>query len=125
MATVFTRGDVQRYYELIQLPKQYHSCPPNLELLQNLHVYQISALPYENLSIHYSPSHQTIIDPREAFNKFLTGRGRGGYCMEIGIFYLHMLRAIGFNAYHTAVRTRLRANGVPYGEYPGLSVRFQ
>lgn len=120
MATVFTPEDVHRYYELIQLPTQFHSYPPNLKLLQTIHVYQISTMPYENLSIHYSPSHQTVINPREAFNKFLSGRGRGGYCMEIGIFYLHMLRAIGFIAYHTAVRTRLRVDGVPHGEYPGL-----
>ncbi|KAJ4169089.1 hypothetical protein NW754_011021 [Fusarium falciforme] len=39
--------------------------------------------------------------------------------MEIAIFYNHILRAIGFDAYTAGVRTRGRLQGVPRGDYPG------
>lgn len=121
MATVFTAEDVERYYNLIKLPSRYRTQhAKNYELLHVLHTFQISTIPYENLSIHYSKSHNVNIEPRAAFEKFCSGKGRGGYCMEVAIFYLHMLRAIGFKAYHTGVRIRLREDGVPNGDYIGL-----
>lgn len=39
--------------------------------------------------------------------------------MENSIFYNHILRALGFNAYTAGVRIRPRVNGVPQGNYMG------
>jgi arylamine N-acetyltransferase len=123
MASIFSEVDLERYFELIKLPAEYRDykrIPKDFDFLRVLHVYQIAAIPYENLSIHYSKSQVVQIDPRLAFEKFLSGRGRGGYCMEAGIFFLHILRAIGFAVYFTGVRIRFRNEGVPAGDFGGL-----
>jgi len=40
--------------------------------------------------------------------------------MENNIVFLHMLKAIGFDCYHTGVRMRSRLSGAPEGSYLGL-----
>lgn len=48
-------------------------------------------------------------------------RGRGGYCMEVGIFFDHVLRRLGFWTYTSGVRNRMRRDedGIPGGEFLG------
>ena len=79
--------------------------------------------PYENIDLHYSSGRSISLDPNVLYNKFIT-RGqttkRGGYCMELSLFFLWMLRLYGFDAYPTGVRIRLRENGVPQGDFTGL-----
>jgi arylamine N-acetyltransferase len=123
MASVFSHEDLLQYFELVQLPqnfRDYRHVPKDLDLLTALHVHQISTIPYENLDMHYSQSHKVDIDPRKALEKFSAGRGRGGHCMENNIFFLNILRAIGFNCYHTGVRVRQRQELVPQGPFLGL-----
>jgi arylamine N-acetyltransferase len=94
-----------------------------LDYLTALHAHQIAAVPYENLTLHYSPTKEILLDPQVLFKKIVTDkRGRGGYCMEVAIFFNHVLRALGFNAYTAGVRIRYRENGVPKGPYIGLYV---
>ncbi|KAM3529574.1 hypothetical protein MY4038_005366 [Beauveria bassiana] len=45
--------------------------------------------------------------------------GRGGYCMELSIFFHHMLRGLGFWVTMTGVRNRTRTDGIPSREYQG------
>jgi arylamine N-acetyltransferase len=112
-------SQISRFLTHIALPEHLHNATPSLALLNVLHVHMLAACPYENLSIHYSPSHKIIIDPQHVLEKILTGRGRGGYCMELAILYNHVLRGLGFAAYTAGVRTRPRLQGVPQGDYPG------
>ncbi|RYP02172.1 hypothetical protein DL764_005923 [Monosporascus ibericus] len=80
----------------------------------------ISTVPYDNLSLHYNPTHSISIDPQHLFQKMVANkRGRGGYSMEIAILYNHMLVGLGFDAYTVGVRTRPRIQGVPEGDFPG------
>ncbi|RYP87422.1 hypothetical protein DL769_000518 [Monosporascus sp. CRB-8-3] len=80
----------------------------------------ISTVPYDNLSLHYNPTHSISIDPQHLFQKIVANkRGRGGYCMEIAILYNHVLIGLGFDAYTVGVRTRPRIQGVPEGDFPG------
>lgn len=120
MASAYTREQVDQFLDHIQLPTSLHHAPPSLSLLKALHVHMISTVPYDNLSLHYNPSHSINIDPQHLFQKIVANkRGRGGYCMEIAILYNHMLVALGYDAYTVGVRTRPRIEGVPEGDFPG------
>ncbi|ROV90380.1 hypothetical protein VMCG_09729 [Cytospora schulzeri] len=120
----FTKAQLTKYFDHIQLPPKYRGddVPRDLSLLTALHIHQITAIPYENLSLHYS-QHKTVnLDPHFLYTKFIdSGRNRGGYCMEGSLFFLHILRSLGFDAYPTVVRIRLRENGVPKGDYVGMT----
>lgn len=119
----FDKAQLRSYFDHIKLPQKYRSddVPLDLAFLTALHRYQIAAVPYENLSLHYSQEKTTNLDPQALYNKFVTnGRNRGGYCMEGSLFFLHILRSLGFDAYPTVVRIRLREDGIPQGEYIGI-----
>ncbi|TVY30810.1 Arylamine N-acetyltransferase,liver isozyme [Lachnellula hyalina] len=121
--SAYTRTQIQQYESHISLPHKYRqdSNPPiNLAYLTALHVHQIAAMPYENLSLHYSASHTVSLDPQVLFRKTVGDkRGRGGYCMENSILFYHVLKALGFAVYMAGVRIRPRVGGVPGGEYTG------
>ncbi|KAF2165258.1 hypothetical protein M409DRAFT_24641 [Zasmidium cellare ATCC 36951] len=122
MASAYSRDQVVSYLNYIGLPQDLHNASPTLAFLQQLHTYTISKLPYENLSLHYNPSHSIDVDPQHLFTKIVTNnRGRGGYCMEIALLYNHILCALGFDAYTAGVRTRPRVHGTPTGDFPGWS----
>lgn len=120
----FTKAQLTKYFDHVQLPLKYRGddVPRNLALLTALHVHQITAVPYENLSLHYS-QHKTVdLNPHVLYTKFVeNGRNRGGYCMEGSLFFLHIIRSLGFAAYPTGVRIRLREDGVPAGDYVGMT----
>lgn len=126
MASAYSLEQITAFLDFIQLPKKYY--PENkpvhdLKFLTALHVHTISTIPYDNLSLHYSPTHKISIDPQHSFQKIVVdGRGRGGYCMENSILFNHILRALGFQVYTAGVRIRLRTNGVPDGDYIGWFV---
>ncbi|TVY40342.1 Arylamine N-acetyltransferase [Lachnellula subtilissima] len=121
--SAYTRTQIQQYESHISLPPKYRqdSNPPlNLAYLTALHMHQIAAMPYENLSLHYSASHAVSLDPQVLFRKTVRDkRGRGGYCMENSILFYHVLKALGFGVYMAGVRIRPRVGGVPGGEYTG------
>ncbi|KAI2628302.1 cysteine proteinase [Xylaria nigripes] len=117
---VYTREQIDQFLDHIQLPRKYHHAPPSYALLKTLHTYMLAAVPYENLAIHYNPTHSVEIDPQHLFRKIVVNkRGRGGYCMENAILYNHILVGLGFDAYTVGVRTRLRLGGLPSGDFPG------
>lgn len=120
----FSKGQLSKYFDHIQLPQKYRQddVPRDLSLLTALHVHQIAAVPYENLSLHYS-QHKTVdLNPQTLFTKFVeNGRNRGGYCMEGSLFFMHVLRSLGYEAYPTGVRIRLREDGIPKGDYVGMT----
>lgn len=95
--------------------------PKTADVLRALMRCQITTFPYENLSVHYSSSHVVDIDPQVLYAKMMEpgNGGRGGYCMELSIFFFHMLRGMGFLVYMTGVRNRTRTDGVPGGTYQG------
>lgn len=120
MAATLSRSQVDLFLKYIGVPEELHHAPPSVSLLKTLHVYMISACPYDNLSIHYNPLHSIVIDPQFVFKKVvLDARGRGGYCMELAILFNRLLRGMGFDAYTVGARTRDRRDGVPHGDYPG------
>lgn len=119
----FNKEQLSAYFDHVKLPKEYHgdNVPLDLKFLTALHRHQIAAIPYENLSLHYSQEKTIDLDPQVLYTKFISTRNRGGYCMEGCLFFLHILRSLGFDAYPTVVRIRLRENGVPTGPYVTLT----
>lgn len=134
----YNAEQIAEYARYVGLPSQFHlSAQPNQDpsLLTSLFKCQLAAIPYDNLSLHYSSNHDISLDPQVLFQKFVSekrGRGEfriqqpptqltslGGYCMENSIFFNHILRAFGFDAYMSGARIRLRRNGVPCGDFVG------
>lgn len=118
LSSAYTPSQVLTYLHHISFPLPL-SFPRNEETLALLHGLQISAIPYENLSLHYNQRHINDIDPQALFEKFVSLRGRGGYCFETSIFWLNILRGLGFIAYHSQASIRLRDGPVPRGDFVG------
>lgn len=126
--SAYSSVQVAAWLRRIALPSAYThyidapaTIPKTRESLRTLFRCQITTFPYENLSVHYSQTHQVNIRPEVLYAKMMgpSSNGRGGYCMELSIFFHHMLRALGFYVYMTGVRNRTRTDGVPQGEYQG------
>lgn len=127
----YTRAQITAYLNAISLPLNYakhienpETFPKTANALRTLMRCQITTFPFENLAIHYSPTHVVDIRPEVLYEKMMGvdqdgRRGRGGYCMEVGIFFDHMLRGLGFWTYTAGVRNRMRSNVVPWGEFLG------
>jgi arylamine N-acetyltransferase len=126
LSSVFNEDQISAFLDYIGLPlplqQQRYSgdAAKDICFLTQLHVYMISAVPYENLWLHYNPTHTNTIKPQDTFTNIVTNRrGRGGYCFQVSIFFNHVLRALGFPAYLAPVRIRLRVDGIPHGDYTG------
>lgn len=126
--SAFSQAQLQYYLEHISFPLPL-SHPRDAFFLRTLHRCQITSFPYENLSLHYNVTHNNSIVPQDLYAKFLPAfadsharsRGRGGFCFETCVFFLHILRALGFKAYSTAAKIRIRDHftRVPSGPFVG------
>jgi N-hydroxyarylamine O-acetyltransferase len=65
----------------------------NLETLKQIQKHHLKTLPFENLNIHLK--RPIILDVKTIEDKLIRSK-RGGYCFELNILLLHVLRAIGF-----------------------------
>ncbi|ROW08737.1 hypothetical protein VPNG_06474 [Cytospora leucostoma] len=120
----FSPKQLSKYFDHIHLPQKYRGqdVPRDLTLLTALHIHHIAAIPYENLSLHYSQQKTIDLDPQVLFTKIVQiRRNRGGYCMEGSVLFLHVITSLGFEAYPTVVRIRFRVDGVPVGEYMNMN----
>ena len=90
-----------------------------LDFLTTLQQHCLVAIPFENVSLHYSPTHSISLDPSYLFHKIVQ-RGRGGYCMENNTFLLTLLRSLGIPSYAVGARVSKAADGVGEG-YGGWS----
>ncbi|KAJ5594719.1 uncharacterized protein N7459_000927 [Penicillium hispanicum] len=130
-SSAYSQSQLSRYLTYLALPTQYApyihdptSFPKTEEALTTLFRGQITRFPYDNLSVHYSPSHLAEIQPQSIYAKFMNEgdappSNRGGYCLECSIFFRHVLRGLGFSSYMTGVRNRERQNGIPQGNFGG------
>lgn len=118
--SAYTPSQILNYLNHISFPLSL-SFPRNPQALTLLHRLQITTIPYENLSLHYNPHHINDIDPQALYQKFVgpPSRGRGGYCFETAVFWLNILRGLGFTAYHCQASIRLRDGPVPKGDFVG------
>ncbi|KAF2690220.1 arylamine N-acetyltransferase 1 [Lentithecium fluviatile CBS 122367] len=105
-------SQITRYFERLQLPKKHHiydvsELRPDVVLgflivLQRLHLI---AIPFENLTLHYSAHRQISIHPEELFKKVIgDDNGRGGYCMENNSLFGMLLRSLGYVLFSAGAR---------------------
>ncbi|ROV95166.1 hypothetical protein VMCG_08554 [Cytospora schulzeri] len=118
LPSAYNHSQILTYLQHISFPLP-PSFPRNAESLTLLHRLQICSIPYENLSLHYDHRHANDIDPQALYEKFVSPRGRGGYCFETSVFWLNILRGLGFTAYHSQATIRLRDGPVPRGDFVG------
>ncbi|KAJ5163887.1 uncharacterized protein N7500_005717 [Penicillium coprophilum] len=131
LASAYTPAQLTKYLSYITLPHQYaqyinspESFPKTEEALKDLFRCQITRFPYDNLTCHYSATQLAEIHPNKIYTKVMGSDNtapscRGGYCLEVSIFFHHVLRGLGFSVYMTGVRNRLRIDGIPQGEFKG------
>lgn len=131
LASAYTPVQLTKYLKYIALPDQYaqyinepDTFPKTEEALKDLFRCQITRFPYDNLTCHYSASQLAEIQPSKIYTKVIgcddtTPSCRGGYCLEVSIFFHHVLRGLGFSVYMTGVRNRERIDGIPQGEFKG------
>lgn len=76
-----------------------------LTCLSALQRFHLAAIPFENLSLHYSPARVISLDKDELFEKMIaSGSRRGGYCMEQNLLFGTVLRTMNFNVVSTGAR---------------------
>ncbi|KAF8311605.1 cysteine proteinase [Clavulina sp. PMI_390] len=122
---IYSASQIERYFNHIRLPANFrpgadgvgHSL--GLEFLQRLQRYQLSCVPWENLSKHYNPIPGPVIPllgSNELFEKIVGrgaagridgGGGRGGGCYEINTLFGNVLRSLGYDVYSGAARVHM------------------
>jgi len=82
--------DIDAYLDRIH----YHGPrTPDAETMRALHLAQMRAVPFENLSIHWGEP--ILLDDGALFEKVVT-RKRGGFCYELNGLFAALLREMGF-----------------------------
>lgn len=119
MAT-FTPDQISRYLKHIGWDANFQAPIGTLAYLQELQKRQLARVPFEDLSLHYSPTHLLSLDPNDLFNK-MVGRNMGGYCMENNTFFGAVLRTLGFSVINAGGRVSHATAGRPGPGYMGWS----
>lgn len=78
---------------------------PTLETLHAISRAHVSSIPFENLDVLLGRG--IDLDPAAVEHKLVHAR-RGGYCFEQNSHFLHVLRALGFDAVPLSARVRIQ-----------------
>ncbi|MEU3981224.1 arylamine N-acetyltransferase [Streptomyces sp. NPDC026672] len=70
-----------------------HPAWPTVEVLRELHLRHLTAVPFENLSLHLGE--EIVLDERRLLDKVVDAR-RGGFCYELNGAFGALLTALGF-----------------------------
>lgn len=108
---IYTASQLRQYFARIALPvtvqdellelsdssvEHDQDSERRLALLTTLQQHQLAHVPFENLSLHYSPHRTIALDAASLYGKIVERR-RGGYCMENNCFFGAVLRGLGFS----------------------------
>lgn len=89
------------------------------EALREMHLRHLTAVPFENLSIHLGQD--IVLDEEALFDKIVRAR-RGGFCYELNGAFAWLLRHLGYGVTLLAARV-LGADGRPGPPYDHLALR--
>ncbi|MEU0439038.1 arylamine N-acetyltransferase [Streptomyces sp. NPDC006186] len=94
---------------------------PTDEVLRELHLRHLVAVPFENLSVHLGE--EIVLDEKRLVEK-VVGARRGGFCYELNGAFGALLAALGFEVWPLAARVYGEGErlGVPY-DHMALRVR--
>ena len=111
---IYTEDQLQQYFDYIGLPEASRRTRDGLQtqgedqklwFLAELKRYQLCAVPFENLDLHYSTVKGVSIDTDHLFHKIVERRaGRGGYCMQNNSFFATILRTLGYQLFSAGAR---------------------
>lgn len=87
--------------------------------LRDLHLRHLTAVPFENLSIHLG---QDIVLDETALADKIVGAGRGGFCYELNGAFAGLLRELGYGVTLHPARV-LGPDGRPGPPYDHLALR--
>ncbi len=115
----YTHKQLEKYFDHISLShsqRQYDVATLRdeeaLDYLVVLQKHQLVAVPFENLSLHYSTHHTVSIDPQALFKKIVNDQNkRGGYCMESNTLFGTVLFSLGFSLYSVGARVNDTGSG--------------
>ncbi|KAI9844614.1 MAG: N-terminal acetyltransferase [Sclerophora amabilis] len=131
----YTPDQMYRYFDHIALPDAEKRLDGHVSqsqhgysFLATLQKYHMAAVPFENLSLHYSPHHSVSLDPQDLYRKIVE-RHMGGRCMENNAFFAAVLRSLGYVLYSAGARvsksasleTRDESEGAEDSQYSGWS----
>ena len=89
---------VDKYLERIGFNGRFEA---SLETLQQLHLAQLRAIPYENIDVRLGKL--VSLELNDIYNKIVTG-GRGGYCYELNSLFVWVLEQAGFEVRYVSAR---------------------
>ncbi|WP_020115433.1 arylamine N-acetyltransferase family protein [Streptomyces bottropensis] len=86
---------------------------PTADVLRELHLRHLRAVPFENLSIHLGE--EIVLEEKRLLDK-VVGRRRGGFCYELNGLFGALLAALGFDVTLLAARVydEQERLGIPY-----------
>ncbi|MEU6219225.1 arylamine N-acetyltransferase [Streptomyces sp. NPDC047022] len=98
-----------------------HPAWPTVDVLRELHLRHLQAVPFENLSIHLGE--EIVLEEKPLLDKIVRRR-RGGFCYELNGAFALLLKALGFDVTLLAARVYGKEGrlGVPY-DHLALLVR--
>ena len=115
--TMYSLEQLGAYFARIALPPDLLASPllktpdlartreHGLPFVAALMRHHLAAIPFENLSLHYSPHRYVPLDMDEVYKRMVEqGTGRGGQCMEMNGLFGNVLRSLGFEVMSTAAR---------------------
>ncbi|KAK4904349.1 hypothetical protein LTR49_026179 [Elasticomyces elasticus] len=123
----YTPQQLHAVYDRINLPARYRYEPGDFSrevvkhhdghgFLGALVTHTLAHIPFENLSLHYSPTHAVSIHPDALFQKIIRAdMGRGGYCLENNVFLATVLRSLGFDVGLRSMSVGARINRMGKG----------
>jgi arylamine N-acetyltransferase len=105
----YTEGQLDQYLRHINYPRDKHASDPLL-FITALQARQLSRVPFESTTLHYSKHRLLSLDLDDLFQKVVID-GKGGYCMELNTFFGAVLRGLGFTLINIGARV---INGEQY-----------
>jgi arylamine N-acetyltransferase len=108
--TRYSESQLETYYDRINLQDSdrkhtISNLSPEAQtyFLFALTKHQLLAVPFENLTLHYSWHRTVDVNADHLFTKIVNEK-RGGYCMENNSFFHTVLVSLGFEVYMVAAR---------------------
>lgn len=97
---------LERYFSLISLDGWKKLIGKDvLGFFDQLVKFHLARITYNTLSLHYSTDKSGSLDANVLFDK-IVDRDLGGYCFELNVFFLHLIRSLGFDAMAVGYRMR-------------------
>jgi arylamine N-acetyltransferase len=107
---LYTETQVLQYFRRIDFPNGASLPMANLDTLRRLVAGHIYAIPWENVSLKYSETHDFGLDKDEIFDKIVSKR-KGAVCLEANSAFATLLLTLGYNLYTLGTRIWVSANG--------------